>query len=116
MAPLTRGRSGVERVPNALNAQYYASRAEHTGMIIVEATTVSPAANGWVNSPGVYTPEMAEGWKTVVDGVHAKGCKIVCQLWFIGRASHSSFFDGAQIVGPSAIKIEGDGVYAADDS
>lgn len=114
MAPLTRGRSGSDRIPNDLNVKYYEQRAEHTGMIIVEATTVSAQGNGWVDSPGVYSKEMSDGWKAVVDAVHAKGCKIVLQLWHIGRASHSSFHDGAQIVAPSAIKIEGDGVHAAD--
>lgn len=115
MAPLTRARSGKDRVPNDWNVRYYAQRAENTGMIIIEATTISPQANGWVESPGMYTEEMADAWRRVVDAVHAKGAKIVYQMWHIGRASHSSFHDGAQIVAPSAIKIEGDGVYDANN-
>ena len=105
MAPLTRARAGESRIPNDLMAEYYAQRAS-AGLIVSEATTISPQANGWVQSPGVYTQEMTNGWKKVVAAVHAAGGKIFMQLWHMGRASHSSFHDGQPAVAPSAIAID----------
>ena len=114
MAPLTRSRAGKERMANALMAEYYAQRAG-VGLIITEATTISPQANGWLHSPGIYTAEQTEAWKQVVDAVHAKDTPIFLQLWHTGRASHSSFQENNQLpVAPSAIKIEGDGVHTAN--
>ena len=107
LAPLTRGRAGPTRVPNDLMAEYYAQRAG-AGLLITEATTVSAQGNGWVDSPGVYSDEQAVGWKLVVDAVHAAGGTIALQLWHTGRASHSSFHDGALPVAPSAIAFEGE--------
>ena len=112
MAPLTRSRSGPDRVPNDLMAEYYVQRAS-AGLIITEATTISATANGWDQSPGIYTDDMQQGWKKIVDAVHQQGGKIFCQLWHTGRASHSSFLNGELPVAPSAIKIEGDGVQTA---
>lgn len=113
MAPLTRGRSGKDRIPNELMATYYSQRAG-AGLIITEATTISPQANGWVNSPGIYTPEMIEGWKAIVDAVHDAGGKIFMQLWHTGRASHSDFHNGDLPVAPTAIAIEGDGIHTPE--
>lgn len=114
MAPLTRSRAGSDRIPNALMAEYYAQRAG-AGLIITEATTISPQANGWLHTPGIYTAEQTEAWKQVVDAVHAKGTPIFLQLWHTGRASHSSFQPNNQPpVAPSAIKIEGDGIHTAN--
>ncbi len=110
MAPMTRARAGEERIPNALMAEYYAQRSA-AGLIITEATTISEQANGWVQSPGIYTDAMAEGWMQIVDAVHGKGSKIFLQLWHCGRASHSSFHDGKQAVAPSAIKIDEDYIH-----
>ncbi|MGB0717379.1 MAG: hypothetical protein ACPGXK_15990, partial [Phycisphaerae bacterium] len=110
MAPMTRARAGVDRLPNDIMAEYYAQRAS-AGLIITEATTVSPQANGWNESPGIYTDEMEAGWRLVVDAVHAQGGKIFLQLWHCGRASHSSFHDGAPAVAPSAIKINGEYIH-----
>jgi len=107
MAPLTRGRSGPDRIANELMATYYRQRAG-VGLIITEATTISPQANGWVNSPGIYTDAMIAGWKDVVDAVHEAGSKVFVQLWHTGRASHSDFHDGDLPVAPSAIPIQGD--------
>jgi 2,4-dienoyl-CoA reductase-like NADH-dependent reductase (Old Yellow Enzyme family) len=104
MAPMTRARSGEKRIPNALMAKYYLQRAS-AGLIITEATTISEQANGWVQSPGIYTDAMAAGWQQVVDAVHGKGGTIFLQLWHCGRASHSSFHNGELAVAPSAIKI-----------
>ena len=111
MAPLTRGRASQERIPNELMAEYYGQRAT-AGLIISEATTISPQANGWNESPGIYSDEMVEGWQLTTEAVHAKGGKIFLQLWHCGRASHSSFHDGNPAIAPSAIKITGDdGIY-----
>ena len=114
MAPLTRSRAGAKRMPNALMAEYYAQRSG-AGLIITEATTISPQANGWLHTPGIYTAEQTEAWKQVVDAVHAQGTPIFLQLWHTGRASHSSFQEHNQLpVAPSAIKIEGDGIHTAN--
>lgn len=116
LAPLTRARAGADRIPNALMAEYYAQRAgvaTGAGLLITEATTVSPQGNGWVNSPGIYEDAHEEGWKLVTDAVHGKGSKVFLQLWHTGRASHSSFLGGELPVAPSAVKLEGEGVHTA---
>jgi N-ethylmaleimide reductase len=111
MAPMTRARAGVERIPNKMMAEYYAQRTA-AGLIITEATTISKQANGWQNSPGIYTDEQTEAWKRIVEAVHAKGTPIFLQLWHCGRASHSSFQENGQLpVAPSAIKIDGDDIH-----
>ena len=110
LAPMTRARAGKSRVPNALMAEYYAQRA-NAGLIVTEATTISPQANGWVDSPGIYTDEQQAGWVPVVKAIHDGGSKVFLQLWHMGRASHSSFHDGAPAVAPSAIKISGDYIH-----
>ncbi len=104
MAPMTRARAGEERMPNSVMAEYYTQRAS-AGLIVTEATTISQQANGWVQSPGIYTDAMTDGWRQVVEAVHARGAKIFLQLWHCGRASHSSFDSGKPAVAPSAIKI-----------
>lgn len=113
LAPMTRARAGKDRIANELMAKYYAQRAS-AGLSITEATTISESANGWSESPGIYTDAMVEGWKLTVDAVHAQGGKIFMQLWHTGRASHSSFLGGNLPVAPSAIAIEGDGVHTDD--
>jgi N-ethylmaleimide reductase len=110
MAPLTRSRAGSERIPNAVMAEYYAQRAA-AGLIISEATTISEQANGWRESPGIYTDRMVKGWQAVTAAVHAAGGRIFLQLWHLGRASHSDFHDGRLPVSASAVKIEGDGIH-----
>ena len=69
LAPMTRARAGTERIPNEIMADYYRQRAS-AGLIITEATTISPQANGWNESPGIYTDAMVEGWKKVADAIH----------------------------------------------
>lgn len=108
MAPLTRGRAGTSRLPNDYMRQYYEMRAS-AGLIIAEASAVSPQGYGWFGGPGLYTQEHAEGWKHVTEAVHKKGGKIFVQLWHMGRQSHPSFHETNEIVAPSAIKIPGDG-------
>jgi 2,4-dienoyl-CoA reductase-like NADH-dependent reductase (Old Yellow Enzyme family) len=109
MAPLTRGRAGKERIPNAIMAEYYVQRAG-AGLIIAEATTISEQANGWLESPGVYTDAMEAGWKRVTSAVHAAGGRIFLQLWHMGRASHGDFHGGRPPVSASAVPIAGDGI------
>ncbi|MEB3245665.1 MAG: alkene reductase [Vampirovibrionales bacterium] len=111
MAPLTRGRAGVERLPNALMAEYYAQRAE-AGLIISEATSVNEIGLGWNESPGIYTEAQAVAWQQVTDAVHAAQGLIFCQLWHCGRASHSLFHPHLGVpVAPSAIAIGDDQIH-----
>lgn len=107
MAPLTRNRAGEGGVPQDINVTYYAQRAS-SGLIITEATPISPMAHGYPALPGIYTEAQIAGWKKVTDAVHAKGGKIVIQLWHVGRISHPSLLpNGALPVAPSAIKPAG---------
>ena len=113
LAPMTRARAGKGRVPNALMAEYYRQRSS-AGLVITEATTISSQANGWNESPGVYTDEMAEGWRLTVEAVHQAGGRIFLQLWHCGRASHSSFHGGEPPVAPSAVKLDGEYIHTPD--
>jgi N-ethylmaleimide reductase len=107
MAPLTRSRAGSEGVPGPMNADYYAQRAS-AGLIVSEATNISPQGRGYAYTPGIYSDEQVEGWKLVTDAVHAKGGRIFCQLWHVGRISHPSLQPNGELpVAPSAIKPEG---------
>ncbi|MCY0389230.1 alkene reductase [Robbsia sp. Bb-Pol-6] len=107
MAPLTRSRAnGGARVPNALMAQYYAQRAS-AGLILTEATSVSPQGVGYADTPGIWSDEQVAGWKQITDAVHAQGGRIALQLWHVGRISDPSFLDGQLPVAPSAIAAEG---------
>ncbi|AVR96515.1 alkene reductase [Pseudoduganella armeniaca] len=107
MAPLTRARAiGPGRVPNALMAEYYAQRAS-AGLILSEATSVTPQGVGYENTPGIWSDEQVEGWKLVTEAVHAKGGKIFLQLWHVGRISDPSLLDGEAPVAPSAIPAKG---------
>ncbi len=106
MAPLTRNRAGKGLVPSELAAEYYGQRAS-AGLIITEATQVSVLAQGYLDTPGIYTPEQIAGWKKVTDEVHARGGHIVVQLWHVGRVSHDSLLPkGEKPVAPSAIRAE----------
>jgi len=113
LAPMTRARAGKERIANELMAEYYTQRAS-AGLVITEATTISTQANGWNESPGIYTDAMVDGWKKVTKAVHQAGGVIFVQLWHCGRASHPSFHNGQPHVAPSAIKIEGDDIHTPD--
>lgn len=111
MAPLTRARAGESRIPNPLMAEYYRQRAS-AGLIISEATVVSPQGIGWPNSPGIYNDAQMEGWKTIVDAVHEAGGRMFLQFWHCGRASHSDFHPELGLpVAPSAIAIQGDHIH-----
>lgn len=102
MSPLTRCRASAGRVPNALMAEYYAQRAS-AGLIISEATSVSPQGVGYPDTPGIWSDEQVEGWKMVTRAVHASGGRIFLQLWHVGRISHPDYLDGELPVAPSAI-------------
>jgi N-ethylmaleimide reductase len=104
LSPMTRGRAGTARLPNRLMAEYYTQRSS-AGLLITEGVTISEEANGWNESPGIYTDDMIEGWKLTTNAVHEKGGVIFLQLWHTGRASHTSFHGGKPGVAPSAIKI-----------
>ena len=106
MAPLTRQRAGDIRVPNALMAKYYAERAS-AGLIISEATSVTPQGVGYAATPGIWSQEQVEGWKLVTSAVHAAGGKIFLQLWHVGRVSDPIFLNGDLPVAPSAIAPQG---------
>lgn len=105
MAPLTRNRAGAGLVPGALAATYYAQRAS-AGLIISEATQVSVLAQGYQDTPGLYTQEQIDGWRRVTDAVHARGGRIFAQLWHVGRISHVDLLGGAAPVAPSAIRAQ----------
>lgn len=106
MAPLTRSRAGVERIPNSLMAEYYVQRAS-AGLIISEATAVTPLGVGYANTPGIWSEEQVAGWKQVTQAVHHAGGRMVLQLWHVGRISDPMFLNGALPVAPSAIAAAG---------
>lgn len=104
LAPMTRARAGKERLANEVMTEYYVQRAS-AGLLITEATTISEQANGWTETPGLYTDEMTDSWARLVESVHLAGGRIYCQLWHMGRNSHPDFLNGELPVAPSAIKI-----------
>lgn len=106
MAPLTRCRADPGRVPNALMAEYYVQRAS-AGLIISEATAVTPMGVGYPNTPGIWSPEQVRGWARVTEAVHAAGGRMLLQLWHVGRISDPMYLDGALPVAPSAIAPDG---------
>ncbi|MCQ4278975.1 alkene reductase [Pseudomonas stutzeri] len=106
MAPLTRCRAEPGRVPGDLIVEYYTQRAD-AGLIISEATSVTPMGVGYPDTPGIWSAEQVQGWRKVTDAVHAKGGKIVLQLWHVGRISDPLYLDGQLPVAPSAIKPAG---------
>jgi len=106
MAPMTRCRAVENNCANDLMATYYAQRAS-AGLIITEASQISPLGVGYLYTPGIYNDAQIEGWKKVTTAVHEKGGLIYLQLWHVGRVSHSSFLNGKLPVAPSAVKIDG---------
>lgn len=106
MAPLTRSRATTDRVPTPMMAEYYAQRAS-AGLIISEATVISEEANGYENTPGLFTDAQVEGWKLVTKAVHAKQSLIVAQLWHVGRVSHPDLLGGEIPVSASNVQQQG---------
>ncbi len=113
MAPMTRDRAPGE-VPNDLMRDYYLQRAS-AGLIITEATQVSPRGIGYPDTPGIYSQEHEDGWRGIVDAVHAADGRIALQLWHVGRVSHPVYQpNGALPVSASAIAIEGSQLYTPE--
>lgn len=106
LAPLTRTRASAGRVPNALMAEYYRQRAT-AGLMLTEATSVTPMGVGYPDTPGIWSEEQVEGWKLVTQAVHEAGGRILLQLWHVGRISDPSYLAGQSPVAPSAITPEG---------
>lgn len=107
MAPLTRSRAiGGARVPNALMTEYYVQRAS-AGLILSEATVITPQGVGYADTPGIWSEQQVAGWQHVTDGVHAAGGRIFLQLWHVGRVSHPFFLNDELPVAPSAIAPQG---------
>lgn len=95
MAPLTRNRADAEGVPGSLAARYYAQRAS-AGLIVTEAAQISPMGKGYADTPGIHDKSQAEAWRTILASVRAAGGRMVCQLWHVGRISHTSLLPGGQ--------------------
>jgi 2,4-dienoyl-CoA reductase-like NADH-dependent reductase (Old Yellow Enzyme family) len=106
MAPLTRARSTMDHVPTPLMIEYYRQRAS-AGLIISEATGISPQGLGWPYAPGLWTPAQIEGWKPITAAVHGAGGRIVAQLWHMGRVVHPSLPGRGQPVSASATTMSG---------
>lgn len=113
MAPLTRARAGVDGRQSSLAAEYYAQRAT-AGLIVSEATNISPLGKGFEYTPGLFTDAQVEAWRPVTAAVHARGGRIVCQLWHVGRMSHPSLLPEGQLpVAPSAVRPNAQAFTAA---
>ncbi len=112
MAPLTRNRAGAGNIPLDLHATYYQQRAS-AGLIITEATQVSPQGVGYPATPGIHSPEQVTAWRKVTAAVHQAGGRIFLQLWHVGRVSHPSFHGGELPVAPSAISPAGEAMTYA---
>ncbi|WP_346796163.1 alkene reductase [Halomonas sp. Bachu 37] len=117
MSPLTRSRAAQPGdVPTAMNAEYYRQRAG-AGLIIAEATQISPQGKGYAFTPGIHSDAQVEGWQKVTSAVHDEGGRIYLQLWHVGRISHPDLQpDNALPVAPSAIKPEGAKTFVSADS
>ena len=113
LSPMTRSRAVEGNVPNPLAATYYAQRAT-AGLVITEATQVSPQGVGYIRTPGIHSPEQVAGWRQVTDAVHRAGGVIFAQLWHVGRISHPDFHGGELPVAPSAIAPEGGEAFTAN--
>ena len=106
MSPLTRSRAGSSRIPNALMQEYYVQRAS-AGLILTEATSISPMGVGYADTPGIWSTEQVAGWKSITTAVHKAGGRILLQLWHVGRISDPMFLGGGLPVAPSAIAAAG---------
>ncbi len=107
MAPMTRSRADDEGVQPEYAATYYSQRAS-AGLIITEATNVSPMAKGYIRTPGIYTDAQIESWRSVTEAVHARGGKIFMQIFHTGRIALPDFLPAkAQPVAPSAVRANG---------
>ena len=105
MAPLTRCFADENLVPTQTMLEYYAKRAD-AGLIITEATIISPDAQGYPNTPGIYNSEQINAWKNITDAVHENNGKIFCQIWHTGRIGHK-MYTGKQTVSASESSMSG---------
>ena len=114
MAPMTRNRAAGDSgtVPTDMMATYYTQRAS-AGLIITEATQVTPLGQGYPNTPGIHSEEQIAAWRRITDAVHESDGRIFSQLWHVGRISHGSYHDGAKPVAPSAIAADGEAMTAS---
>jgi N-ethylmaleimide reductase len=113
MAPLTRNRAHADGVPGELSASYYSQRSS-AGLIVTEATQISPMGKGYINTPGIHSRDQVRAWSQIVEAVHNSGGRIFLQLWHVGRISHSSLLpNNAQPVAPSAIRANSQTLIAA---
>jgi N-ethylmaleimide reductase len=107
MAPLTRNRAAEGNVPRDMNVEYYRQRAS-SGLIISEGSQISPQGLGYPGTPGIHSEAQVTGWQRITEAVHKEGGKIFCQLWHVGRISHTSLqINGGLPVAPSALKPNG---------
>jgi N-ethylmaleimide reductase len=51
----------------------------------------------------MYSDEQVVGWKKITCAIHAKGGRILSQLWHTGRSSHVDMTNGATPVAPSVV-------------
>lgn len=115
LAPLTRLRNTEEGVPQDICIEYYKQRTTKNGLLISEATVISPVTDGLKYAPGIYTDNQIEGWRKVVDAVHAEGGVIFIQLWHTGRAASSQVLpSGSFPVSCSAVAIKGKSVFGTE--
>lgn len=107
MAPMTRSRASDEGIQPPFAAEYYGQRTS-AGLIITEATNISPMAKGYVRTPGIYTDAQIQSWRPIADAVHARGGKIFLQVFHTGRIALPDFLPGhTQPVAPSAVRAKG---------
>jgi N-ethylmaleimide reductase len=104
LAPLTRMRTEAGNVPGGLMVEYFTQRASEGGLLITDATAVSPLGIAYVGAPGIYTEEQVKGWKRVTNAVHAKGARIFLQMWHAGRQAHPANTGGITPIAPSAVR------------
>ena len=112
MAPLTRNRALPGRIPGDLQREYYRQRAS-AGLIVTEASQISPEGQGYLDTPGIYSAEQVAGWRRVTDAVHAAGGKIVIQLWHVGRISHVSLLPEGMVPVSSSARAANAKTYTA---
>ncbi len=116
MAPLTRNRASRGQVPNELMREYYAQRADPAtgaGLIVTEATQICPEGQGYLDTPGLHSAEQVAGWRRITDAVHARGGRIVVQLWHVGRISHVSLQPGGRPPVSSTARMANGKTYIA---
>ena len=113
MAPLTRMRAGsIDHVPTALQAEYYAQRAS-AGLIVAEATAISPDGFGYADTPGLWSADQIRGWRLVTDAVHGAGGRMIAQLWHTGAIAHPDVRAGSQPLSASDVNILHESVTAS---